>query len=458
MLKTIQDSSNSVGIIKKINWTWVHTFVLMQFTLQILLLFPQFGIFRVVMRSASFTLSLFLLVRLGYNKGSKHPATRSAIWVLVILLLQLCLHPHLNSFMAAMAQCAMYASILAPLFWVRRLKITMNGFSSLIFFLWIFQTLSATLGVLQVYYPGQFQPFLSTSVQQGIYGGDNLLITLANGELVYRPMGLTDVPGGAATAGLYTLLFGVGIALKYPNPVLRVVCVTSAAVGLLCIYLCQVRSVLVVAAICMLCLAVVLLWTGQLRRLTLMTSSVIALFTSSFSWAIAIGGKSTLERITSLFAANPESVYQENRGKFLQSTLENLLPEYPLGAGLGRWGMINNYFGDNTDLLSRPIWVEIQWTGWLVDGGLPLIFAYTATLYFACHTAWKIAISKQVGDFAFWGGLICAYNVGTVAVTFNYPIFNSQGGMEFWLLNAALFAAYSHSQKSDYKSTERICP
>ena len=34
-----------------------------------------------------------------------------------------------------------------------------------------------------------------------------------------------------------------------------------------------------------------------------------------------------------------------------------------------------------------------------------------------------------------------AYDVGAVALTFNYPLFIGQGGMEFWLLNAALFTA-----------------
>jgi hypothetical protein len=46
-----------------------------------------------------------------------------------------------------------------------------------------------------------------------------------------------------------------------------------------------------------------------------------------------------------------------------------------------------------------------------------------------------------LGDFALWGGLIFAYDIGVVALTFNYPIFMSQGGMEFWLLNTALFVA-----------------
>jgi hypothetical protein len=360
---------------------------------------------------------------------------------MAIMLLQFCLHPHINSVTAGVAQGAMYLAILSPLFWVRKLKITPHGFEILMFMMWGINTLSAIVGVLQVYYPGQFQFALSTVIQNSTFGGDNLLITLANGSQVYRPMGLTDVPGGAASSGLYALLFGVVIALKYKNPILKILGITSGGLGLFCIYLTQVRSILVLAAISMVFLALVLLRTGQIARATAMISSVTALFFGAFSWAVAVGGTSTLERINSLFAGSAPEVYYQSRGFFLEHTLENLLPQYPLGAGLGRWGMINSYFGDNTYLVSRPMWVEIQWTGWLFDGGVPLIFAYVLAIYCACHTAWKIAINRKLGDFALWGSLIFAYDIGIIALTFNYPIFISQGGMEFWLLNAALFVA-----------------
>ncbi|MFK0729846.1 MAG: hypothetical protein ACFKPT_26650 [Gloeotrichia echinulata GP01] len=455
----IKGNQNSLDafLSTKLNWTWAHTFLLVQFIFQILLLFPQIGIIRVPIRVASFAISLFLLVLLR-PEGAKHPATNLAFIVLGIILLQFSLNPYINSITAGAAQCAMYFAILSPLFWVRSLKITQIGFESLMFLMWSIHTLSASFGVLQVYFPGRFQPSLSTIIQKSIYQGDNLLITLANGEQVYRPMGLTDTPGGAATAGFYALLFGVVIALKYKNPILRIAGISSAGVGLFCIYLSQVRSMLVFAAISMVFLAGVLLRTGQIARLVMMTSSVTTLFITSFSWALAIGGKSTLERISSLFSASADKVYHQNRGHFLQNTIEELLPQYPLGAGLGRWGMMNSYFGDNTDLVSQPIWVEIQWTGWLLDGGVPLVFAYIAALYLACQTAWKIAINRKLGDFALWGGLIFAYDIGAVAITFNYPLFMSQGGMEFWLLNTALFVAVHHSIMPDKKLSTTVQP
>jgi hypothetical protein len=443
--KTGQNLPDS-SIWEKLHWTWAHTFILLQFSLQILLLFPAIGVFRAPIRVASFAAGLFLLVWLPTTESKKHPAVAPAIIVLAIMLLQFCLHPYINSVTAGLAQTMMYLAILSPLFWARKLKITANGFESLIFIMWGINTLSAIFGVLQVYYPGRFELAVSTVIQNNPFGGENLLITLANGTQVYRPMGLTDVPGGAATSGLYALLFGVVIALKQKNPILRILGIASGAIGLFCIYLTQIRSVLVLAAISMIVLAVVLIRIGQIARATAMVSGVTALFLGTFSWAIAIGGTSTMQRISSLFAGSAQEVYQQNRGGFLQDTIERLLPQYPLGAGLGRWGMMNSYFGNNTDLVSQPIWVEIQWTAWLLDGGVPLIFAYIFTIYLACHTAWKIAINRKLGDFALWGGLVFAYNIGILAITFNYPIFMSQGGMEFWLINAVLFTAANHIQ------------
>jgi len=443
-LKTTQYVPDSSPVTRQASGGWVHAFILLQFTFQILLLFPQFGVLRVPMRVAPFALSLVLLVWLR-GRGPKHPATGPAIWVLGLMALSFCLNPSLNSVFAGIAQCAMYAAILGPLFWVKRLQITPKGFERLIFLLWAFHTVSATFGVLQVYFPGQFQPYISTAIQNSAYGLDALQIKLADGTLVPRPMGLTDIPGGAATAGFYALLLGVGIALRDRNLILRLACIGSAAVGLFCIYLCQVRSILIFAGICLVCLAVVLLRQGKFGRVTLMLVGVTALIVATFSWAATIGGGSTVDRITSLVRDRPDAVYYQHRGRFLEQTFNVLLPQYPLGAGLGRWGMMNSYFGNNSNSLSQPIWVEIQWTGWLLDGGVPLIIAYVAALIQACLSAWQIAMSRQLGDFRLWGGLIFAYNIGAFALTFNYPLFISQGGMEFWLLNTALLVAAHHS-------------
>jgi hypothetical protein len=39
--------------------------------------------------------------------------------------------------------------------------------------------------------------------------------------------------------------------------------------------------------------------------------------------------------------------------------------------------------------------------------------------------------------------MVLAYDVAALATTFNYPLFIGQGGLEFWILNASLFAAWT---------------
>jgi hypothetical protein len=100
-----------------------------------------------------------------------------------------------------------------------------------------------------------------------------------------------------------------------------------------------------------------------------------------------------------------------------------------------------SYFGDFYNPLTYPIWAEIQWTGWLLDGGLPMMIAYPGALLLACYGAWQVAMNRWVAKLQIWGAIVLAYNVGAIAITFNYPLFMSQMGMEFWLINTVLFVA-----------------
>ncbi len=96
--------------------------------------------------------------------------------------------------------------------------------------------------------------------------------------------------------------------------------------------------------------------------------------------------------------------------------------------------------------------MEIQWAGWIVDGGLPLLATYLAAIAAVLLVSWRIARapppSPRAYDLPFWGVIVLAYSIGAVALTFSYPFFLSQSGMEFWLLNAALFAAARHAREA----------
>jgi len=292
----------------------------------------------------------------------------------------------------------------------------------------------------------RFQPPLSAVIMANRREFlDAFQIQLASGERVFRPMGLTDSPGGASFAGMYSVLLGTGMILS-PKPAFfgaRVIAVASMVAGMMCIYLCQIRSILVMTGVCVVTLLGLLLLTGRITRLVGLLGTIGVVVPGAFTLAFAIGGKSMTDRMSTLVEADPGSVYYQHRGRFFTSLVKRYLPLYPLGAGLGRWGMVHAYFGNATD----GLWVEIQWTAWLFDGGVPLIFLYVTAILMASWGCLKIALGK-VGSsepsLSLWGAVLVAYNVGSIAVCFNYPLFAGTSGVEFWVLNmAVLCAAYN---------------
>ncbi|MDQ6666472.1 MAG: hypothetical protein M3Z23_18995 [Acidobacteriota bacterium] len=418
---------------------YVQIFILFQFACQLALLSSAFGPLRPVFRVAAFCFSLIMLAIVP-GRGRPHPSAIAArcVWAIVALSL---LHPTTNSWLSGVAELAMYVAILAPVFWVPRLPLDAARLRRIFLILWAFHSISAGVGVLQVCYPGKFKMHLSTAIQgRGQDYVNDLYIRTASGEKVFRPMGLTDIPGGAASSGFYSALFGVGLLLTERRGILKALYLASMLLGMVCLYLSQVRMSMVMLGICLVTLCCVLVWRGERAKLLVMTLLVPGVLLASFSLAVAIGGKTVTRRLETLVKDRPSKVYYKNRGLYLDYTVKKLLPQYPFGAGLGRWGMINQYFGDNSDPKRKSIYVEIMWTGWLLDGGVPLIAAYVAALALAFITAIRITLIRG-SDLWLAGALLVAYNVGALAATFVSPFFMAQGGMELWLLNAALFAA-----------------
>jgi hypothetical protein len=419
--------------------SWLHGFILSQFILQILLLNPEISEFRTPIRAAVFGLSLAFLFKIPKN-SLKHPAQPWAKVILCIVALQFFWHPYMSSIPAGIAQCLMYLAILAPLFWVSRLDLEERDFRLLIYLFWGFHFLSSMIGVLQVYHPELVQFAVSSVVEEGAFGGDQFKIKLASGLSIYRPTGLTDIPGGAANSGFYALLLGVGIALQRSNFLFRLIGLVSVPIGLFCIYLSQVRSVLILSLVCLVVIGLMLLQLKRFWQFTVMMCAGVLIAIATTTWAVSIGGEMTTERFVSLITESPDVVIYRNRGVFLEETLFETLPNYPLGAGLGRWGMMNDYFGNNYNPITQPLWAEIQWTGWVLDGGIPLVIAYSGAVIAACVAVWRI-VSDRTSSLQLWAAIIFAYNIGAIVITFNYTLFMSQNGMEFWLINTALFVS-----------------
>lgn len=432
---------------------WLVGFALLHLACQLLLLVPGLSGARVVIRSAAFGVNLALLVLIPSRRTPKTSLRTSALFILALLGLEF-FHPSGSGLLAALAAILLNLAVLAPILWVPRTGTTPSNLRSLMTVLWLFYALSSVLGVAQAYFPGRFQPPLSAVLaanSRNVLAG--LEIELASGARVFRPMGLTDTPGGAAFAGMYAVLLGTGILLseKPPFRAARLAAIASMIAGLMCLYLCQVRSLLVMAGVCEITLFVLLLISGRISKLLGLLGAAAAIVPSAFALALAIGGRAMTQRLATLVDAAPSSVYYANRGHFLELTLNRYLPLYPLGAGLGRWGMVQAYFGNATDAL----WVEIQWTGWLFDGGVPLIFLYMTAIFIASWGCMQVALGRtgaREPSLSLWGAVIVAYNVGTVAVCFNYPIFSSTGGVEFWLLNMAVLCAAQNADRREFQS------
>ncbi len=433
---------------------WLPAFALLHLTCQVLLLVPALSSARVVLRTAAFGVSVVFLVLIPSKRAERTPLRAFALCILALLALEF-FHPEGSGLLAALAVIMLNLAILAPIFWMPRTRTTTSNLQVLITILWLFYALSAVLGVLQAYFPGRFQPPLSA-----VLAGNTrnqlaaLEIQLASGARVFRPMGLTDSPGAAAFAGLYAVLLGTGMLLSAKPPFrgARLLAVGSMVAGMMCLYLCQVRSLLVMAGVCELTLFALLLVAGRISRLVGLLGAVGAVVPGAFALAFAIGGKAMTDRLATLVEADPGSVYYANRGNFLEATLNHYLPLYPLGAGLGRWGMVHSYFGSTTNAL----WVEIQWTAWLFDGGVAMLLLYPAAIFVASWGCLKVALGR-IGSadpsLGLWAAVIVAYNVGAVAVCFNYALFAGTGGVEFWLLNMAVLCAAHNAQRGAAPST-----
>lgn len=433
----------------------LERFVVVEIICQLALLSGTLAHFRTVFRTAVFALSLGLLFLLP-GHGRLHPAARVAFLILALLALEM-LNPGVNSALGAAAQFSIYLAILAPVFWVARVRIDLPAMRRVLALQWGFQAISAAIGVLQVYFP-RFQ-FNVSQVVQANGAGYLAMEHFRNsfGEMVFRPMGLTDTPGGAAAAGFIAVLFATAFLLFERRPRMQILYAASMLIGMAAIYLSQVRVMLLMTLICMAAMVALLtlrVGRGQgqragrmlsSRRLMALTALMGLVVVLGFTWAVAVGGTAISERVNSLTASNPGEVYQQNRGQFLIYAIEDVLPEYPLGAGLGRWGMMAYYFGDPDNNRHPILWSEIQWTGWLYDGGVPLVLLYALAIALAMRVAYKIALNQHFGELAALGALVFAYDVSALAATFDANYFISGAGLDFWMLNAMLFNAAYHT-------------
>jgi hypothetical protein len=418
----------------------VQAFVVSLLACQAALLIPSIGPLRMFVRMAAFGVSLLLMLVLR-GRGKRHPSHPLALLTTLVLLVALA-NPETINLTAGGAQAGLYIAVFAPLFWVGRLSPNVKVIRQTVLLMWVFHSVSAVLGVLQIYWPGAFMPPVSSIILSKGHGYiESLKITTATGQRVFRPMGLSDIPGGASVSGLYAVLLGSGFFLTRRSLTVLFAAGGSMAAGFACLYLSQVRSILIMTMIALAVVICVLAWRRDLQRLGMLATVALMVVVGGYSVALALAGHTVTRRMSTLTASRPSDVYYNTRGRFFSAAFTETLPHAPFGHGLGHWGMTAAYFSHGYD--PYVTWVEIQWAGWIVDGGAPLMVLYFGMLVVALLGAWRVARSPAppgAPELPFWGAVVLAHGMGALALTFSFPIFLSQPGMEFWLLNALLLA------------------
>lgn len=421
-------------------WGFAEFFVISQTVLPALLYLPGTQPLRVLIRVGAFGLSLaalaFYLVQ-GRKQSRAHPSRPWLVAVLAWIGLMV-FHPTTNTLMSGLAQAMLYLAVVAPVFWASHLVRRPEQLDRLLWILLICNGLNAVVGVLQVYDPDRWLPreFSKVIVEssQGVLGYIG-----ADGTRVIRPPGLSDNPGAVcgpgATAALLGLIFAVGRGAAWRRGLAAVLGFS----GIAAVYLSQVRTSILIAVGGMAVYAAVLwLQRERARVVALLSAAAIALF-AALGFAAYLGGREVVNRFSTLLEDDPGTVYHRSgRGIQLEDHLPTILQEYPLGAGLARWGMMRYYFGDEQNGDSPPMWAELQLPAWALDGGLVLIAVYGAAVFVGAAHELRVATRHPCRVTRSQAAVVLACNVGTVALLFGYTPFTTAVGLQYWFLAGAL--------------------
>jgi hypothetical protein len=428
------------------NAGWMETFVFSQFLLPAVLFLPGAQSFRIVVRTLPYLFCALLLpVYHAQVKKVRLPTcSRFLIAALLLLVLEL-LHPQ-SALIAGIAQCCFQLCIALPLYWGFGMVQSAQRLRRLLWLILLANGIGAGVGLLQAVYP---QIFLPRDFSAGLsrYNPnylEDLSYTGANGQKIVRPPGLSDLPGNAAVAGLFAGVLGLALAsdraLKRTH---RFVALACAFAGITDIYLAQVRSLLLVLIVALALFGLVRHYRIPVFSRIWLSVAGIILVCGTYYVAVLIGGAAISDRFLSIKEQGVYESYKTNRGAFVEYTFQDQLGKYPLGAGIGRWGMMNSYFGDKDNLLNPALFAEIQITGWLYDGGILLWLFYGGAIAVALLFSYRVATRHPDMQVASLAKVVFVLQLAIAGATMAGPVFNTPLGVMFWLMASALYGAAS---------------
>jgi hypothetical protein len=422
-------------------WGLAEFFIVSQTAIPAVLYLPGTQPVRFYVRVASFAIAIALLgwwafLNARQDKSSRpHPARP---WLVASMLYTaaMVLHPFTSSLVGGAAQLVLYVSVMAPLFWAPSVVRGPDHVARLMTLLLVCNGANAVVGVLQVYDPQRWMPQeMSRIVTESAFGLGAVSYRGPNGNMIVRPPGLFDNPGAVAGPGMYAALLGLVFATSASATWKRALALAGSFAGVAAIYLSQVRVSLVVLAVMLATYAVVLVLHRRAQRAMIFGGIAAAIVVATFTFAISLGGESIAKRTLTLFEQDPMSLYSASRGGQLVYTFDDLVSTYPLGAGLGRWGMIAGYFGGGNQ---APLWAEIQIAGWAIDGGIPLLLLSIAAPVIALLAMWRLAMRDPDPKVRACAAVALAANLGTAALIFSFTPFVTQIGLQFWFLAGAV--------------------
>jgi hypothetical protein len=418
-------------------WELLEWFMLAQWLCSVIIMLPGAQAVRLPMRILPYAGNIGLLFAYVERlpPWKRFPGTTSLVLVFALMLVEF-LHPD-TALIPGLVQVGLSTSIFAPAFWGGKAIRDKRRLDRILYLMFFFSASSALVGFLQAKYgllmPAQFSSALGANkVESLTYVG-------ANGQALVRPPGLSDLPGGAAGAAAFTVLLGTALAAGVQRLGAKsIVYGGVVALGTITLYLTQVRIMFISVVLGLLLTA----WAVSRHSKVYGTRILLAgcaLLAVGFVYAVAIGGKSVSDRFATLFSGDTAEVYQQNRGHFIQQTVETLLPEYPFGAGMGRWGMARVYAEPYLKETDPPsLWAEVQPTGWLLDGGFLMWVFYGSAILSSLLYAYRRATTYSDRDVCYFAGLIVMLNMIIILMVFDAPVFNTQLGAQFWLLGSGL--------------------
>jgi hypothetical protein len=428
-------------------------FAIGQTLLPALLFVPGSQAYRLPIRIGAYAISLVAFALWWFDRGGRqrgrHPATGwimlTMVWLAVMML-----HPDTPA-LAGTAEMGLYFAILCPVFWASSYVSTRQQLIRALVALLVCNGLNSLVGVMQVYDADRWMPRQLSAVYSG-QGGDLMLAASTfiglNGRVMIRPPGLFDAPGAVAGAAMVATILGLVFCVEPIAWWKRGVSLGLALAGMSALYLSHVRAAFVMTLAMMVAYLALMIVQNQKKRAVGFATLGFGLVAVGLSIATALGGDSIGDRFKTLLEGDPRDLYYQTRGMQVKSALTDLVDEYPVGAGLGRTGMLSYYFGE-TGQGSTGLFAEVQPNAWMLDGGVPLVALYGLVLLVTVFGDLALIRSLADPEDRLVATIVVAANVGTIGLVFTFVPFSTAVGMQFWFLEGMLRGAMADRPRND---------